>query len=325
MTRRAPWVGALALCIALCTQASAQERAPTAIELRDEALIESAIDAMPSNRPGVVDLYALGFGGDGTEDVFRNEALYFADLARQRLQARGAMALVNHLHSVEGTPTPLATYDNLAHALQGIAERMDPDEDILLLYLTMHGTPEHELAVYFPPFVEDALIPEDLEVLLDESGIRNRVVVISACYAGGFIPRLRGPDTLVLTAARADRPSFGCGSTSSVTFFGRAWMVEGLNRHADPIAAFTHATKRIAAWELGEALDASHPQMSAGRRIRQRLDAWRQQTLVGAPLAYSHPMEPLGTAKADEPLQATPVPETADSPSDQPEPAEADR
>ena len=303
----APWAGMLALCVALCTLASAQERPPAALEQRDEALIDTAIGAMPGNRPGMVDLYALGFAGDGTEDVFRNEALYFVDLARQRLQARGTLALVNHLDSVEGTPAPLATYDNLAHALDGIAARMDPEEDILLRYLTMHGTPEHELALVFPPFVEDALIPEDLEVLLDESGIRNRVVVISACYSGGFIPRLRSTDTLVMTAARADRPSFGCGSTSSVTFFGRAWMVEGLNRHADPIAAFDDAAGRIAAWELAEALDASHPQISAGRRIRQRLATWREQTMVGAPLAYPHPLEPLGTVNLQHPADTQPA------------------
>ncbi len=307
MNRAAHWPGLLALCAALCTPASAQERPAAALEQRDETLINSAINTLPGNRPGTVDLYALGFAGDGTEDVFRNEALYFVDLARQRLQARGALALVNHLDSVERKPTPLANYDNLAHALQGIAARMDPEEDLLLLYLTMHGMPEHELALVFPPFVDDVLTPEDLEVLLDESGIRNRVVVISACYAGGFIPRLRGPDTLVMTAARADRTSFGCGSASTVTFFGRAWMVEGLNRHADPIAAFDDAARHIAVWELAEALEASHPQISAGRRIRQRLATWRQQTLVGAPVEYPYPMEPLGAAKVEDSAEPEPA------------------
>ena len=311
MSRVALLAGVLSLGAALATPASAQDRPPAPLEARDAALIDAAISAMPGNRPGVVDLYALGFGGDGTEDVFRNEALYFADLARQRLQARGALALVNHLDSVEGTPAPLASYDNLARALEGLAGRMDTAEDILLLYLTMHGTPEHELVLAFPPFVEDALIPKDLENLLDDSGIRNRVVVISACYAGGFIPRLRGRDTLVMTAARSDRTSFGCGSDSSVTFFGRAWMVEGLNHQADPVAAFDDAVTRIAAWELGEALEPSYPQIAADRRIRERLQTWRQQTPAGTPLAYPHPIEPvdlINLAEAQAPaLQAEPA------------------
>lgn len=294
MSARAACAGLVALCTALATPASAQDAPPVAIPVRDARMIDATTTALPAQRPGIVDLYALGVAGDATEDVFRNEARYFVELARQRLGARGAMALVNHLDSVEGEPAPLATYDNLAHALQGIAERMDPDEDVLLLYLTMHGTPEHELAVVFPPFVEDLLVPKDLDALLDDAGIRHRVVVVSACYSGGFIPRLRGPDTLVMTASRADRPSFGCGSASQVTFFGRAWMVEGLNRHGDLFAAFGDARARVGAWELGEALAPSQPQIAAGRRIRKRLALWHAQTPFGEPLAYPHPLDPVG-------------------------------
>lgn len=303
MSRGAVRCGLLALCLALATPASARDAPPVAIEVRDAHLIDAATAALPAQRPGIVDLYALGVAGDGTEDVFRNEARYFVDLARQRLRARGAMALVNHLESVEGEPAPLATYDNLAHALRGIAARMDPSEDVLLLYLTMHGTPEHELAVVFPPFVEDVLVPEDLDTVLDEAGVRHRVVVVSACYSGGFIPRLRGPDSLVMTASRADRPSFGCGSASQVTFFGRAWLVEGLNRHAGLQAAFHDATAHVGAWELGEALAPSQPQISAGRRIRQRLALWQAQTPPGAPLPYPHALEALGGTPATQPAQ----------------------
>ena len=304
MNGGAAFAGLLALGLALGTPASAQDVPPPALALRDVALIDAATAAMAAQRPGVVDLYALGVAGDGTEDVFRNEALYFAGLARQRLQARGALALVNHLDSVEGNPMPLATYDNLAHALRRIAARMDVREDVLLLYLTMHGTPAHELAIVFPPFVDDALVAEDIDALLDEAGVRHRVIAISACFSGGFIPRLRGPDTLVVTASRADRPSFGCGSASNVTYFGRAWMVEGLNRHMDPAAAFDDARARVGAWELGEALDASHPQISAGRRIRKRLVVWQAQTPPGAPLAYPYPLDPIGVARDEAALPA---------------------
>src|SRR3546814_1766943 len=91
---------------------------------------------------------------------------------------------------------------------------MDRDEDLLLLYLTMHGTEDHELAVTFPPLLEEWITPPQLRAALDDAGIRNRVVVISACFSGGFIPDLRDARTLVITAARADRASFGCGSRS---------------------------------------------------------------------------------------------------------------
>lgn len=294
MSRVPALAGILALLAALATTTAARERAPEALDHRDRRLLAHAIDTLPAQRPGAIDLYALGFAGDGTQDVFRNEVAYFPQLADRRLHARGVLTLVNHLDSVQPNPHPLATYENLQQALRGIASRMDPGEDILFLYLTMHGTPEHELAVYFPPFIEDALVPEDLRELLDEAGIRNRVLVISACYSGGFIRELRDPDTLLITAARADRTSFGCGSDSSVTWFGRAWMVEGLNREGGFAPAYEYATRRVREWERAEGIEASFPQMAEGKRIRALLRQWQAQAPWGEPVAYPYPIEEPG-------------------------------
>lgn len=291
MIRAARIAGMFALAAIMATPTATPAQQPEPLARRDARLVAAALDALPAQRPGMVDLYAVGFAGDGSEDVFRNEVGYFATLAADRLKARGVATLVNHIDSLERRPAALATYENLRDLLDGIARRMDVEEDVLLLYLTMHGTPEHELALVFPPLVEDALIPEDLRTVLDESGIRNRVLVISACYAGGFIRDLRGPDTLVITAARADRPSFGCGAGSSVTWFGRAWMVEGLNRDADFAVAFRHARKRIREWERKEKIEASFPQISQGERIATRLATWRSQTTPGAAVPYPYPIE----------------------------------
>lgn len=290
MNRAAVLAGLLALFACAAMPAATQARDPEPIAQRDARLLADAVAGLEPQRRGVVDLYAIGFAGDGTQDVFRNEVEYFPRLASQRLHARGALALVSHPDSLEAKPRPLATYDNLQQALQGVAARMDVDEDVLLLYLTMHGTPEHELALYFPPFVEDALLPQDLRSLLDEAGIRHRVLVISACYSGGFIPALRGADTLVVTAARQDRTSFGCDSQSTVTWFGRAWLVEGLNRTSSFDDAYEYATRRVRDWERDEEVTASFPQMSMGSDIRKRLKAWQAQAPWGEPVAYPYPI-----------------------------------
>src|SRR3546814_18130384 len=105
---------------------------------------------------------------------------------------------------------------------------MDRDEDLLRLYLTMHGTEDHELAVTFPPLLEEWITPPQLRAALDDAGISNRVVVISACFSGGFIPDLRAASTLVPTAPRTDRASFGCARASGATWFGRAGLGGGL-------------------------------------------------------------------------------------------------
>ena len=291
MNRTAACAGAFALVLALFGQASArpQEAWPTlddvwpvsaddakAVLERDRGLLRERIDALAPERPGVPDLYVLGVGGDSEENVFRNEVAYLETLAERRLGAQGrVLSLVNHRDSLSAAPRPLATLPGLRAALAGIARKMDREQDVLLLYMTMHGTREHELFVQMRPYFIDFVDPRELRAALDDAGIGNRVVVISACYAGGFIRALESPDTLVLTAARHNRPSFGCGSASVATYFGRAWLVEGLNATTDFAAAFEQAKTRIAGQEKREGFRASRPQIDAGDRIGARLEAWR--------------------------------------------------
>src|SRR5690606_36942963 len=174
------------------------------------ALLGRAIAALPPQRPGVPDLYAIGFAGDGSEAVFANEVRYFGRLVESRYGNGGrTLLLVNDPDSA--TDTPIASLTALRAALAGVAERMDPDEDVLLLFLTTHGSSEHELLVQLGELPLDQVTPAALAAALDESGIRWRIVVVSACYSGGYIEALADPYTLVLTAARPDRTSFGCG------------------------------------------------------------------------------------------------------------------
>src|SRR5690554_2091350 len=230
---------------------------------RDQRLIAEALDAMPPQRPGHADLFVLGFAGDGNEDVFRNEVLYLEQLMDGRFQAEGrVITLVNHFDSLdEDAPLPLATLENLSQALEGIGRAMDPAEDLLLLFITTHGTEDHELVAELAPLVDELITPDQLAAALGRSGVGNRVVVVSACYSGGFLPALRSEDSLVITAARKDRTSFGCGAASHVTWFGQAWLVDGLNRHDDFIAAFNDARAAVAEREKEEDFTASHPQI----------------------------------------------------------------
>ena len=125
-------------------------------------------------------------------------------------------------------PQPEVTLNSLAYALRAVARRMDPEEDVLLLHLTSHGLRNHELSLRHPATPLYALSPLYLRSLLDEVGVRNRVVIVSACFSGGFVGPLSTGDTLVLTAASADRPSYGCGSDSQMTDFSRALYLKAL-------------------------------------------------------------------------------------------------
>jgi len=289
MSRAAAAVAFACAVLLVLSSPSSSADAEATLAARDRKLLDAAFAAMPAQRPGRPDLYVVGFAGDGREDVFRNEVIYLDALMSARFGARGrVVTLINHAGSLGDAPRPLATLDNFRDALAQIGRAMDRDEDLLLLFITTHGTSDNELVLQLYPLIDATLTPEQLRVALDDSGIRNRVVVVSACYSGGFVPALRGPDTLVITAARHDRTSFGCGSESVATYFGRAWMIEGLNRGTSFIAAYDHATRRIAQRERVDDYEPSLPQIAVGKNIARRLQAW-QATLPEAPaVAYPY-------------------------------------
>jgi hypothetical protein len=276
------------LCASLHASARESSASPGVRE-RDRQLLEDTLAKLAPQRPGAPDLYVVGFGGDSEENVFRNEIRYLESLMAQRFDARGrVVGLINHRDSLMAEPRPLATLANLRKTLAAIGERMDPEQDLLFLFMTMHGTPGHELFVQMAPGYLDLIDPQELRKALDDAGIRNRVLVISACYSGGFIPALENDDTLILTAARKNRPSFGCGAESNVTYFGRAWMVEGLNATTDFVDAFERARVLITGWEKAEDFKPSFPQIDIGANILPRVQAWQAQLQPGPTLAYPY-------------------------------------
>jgi hypothetical protein len=70
----------------------------------------------------------------------------------------------------------------------------------------------------------ETLTPSNLADMLDRTGGRHKVVIISGCYSGVFIPRLADADTLVITAADANHSSFGCRDKAKWTYFGNAFF-----------------------------------------------------------------------------------------------------
>lgn len=253
-------------------------------------LIDASLKQLRAQTPGRVDLYAVGFAGDAREPPFRNEVHYLSRLMAQHFGAPGHMVeLINSAQTFERTP--LATRTNLYQALAGVARTMDVDEDVLLLFLTSHGSPEHELYVEMGAMPLDQLTPEDIRDALDAAGIRWRIVIVSACYSGGFIPALRDPRTLVITAARSDRASFGCGNDSEITWFGKAFLTDALNQTSDFHDAFLRARQTIAGWEKRDEEKPSEPQYWAGSEIQKKLDAWRAANPPGPAVSFA-PADP---------------------------------
>jgi hypothetical protein len=208
-------------------------------------LIDEAAAKLKPQTPGVVDLYVVAFAGDASENVFGNEVEYAEKLFGERFGAEGrVVVLENQAATVE--KRPLATLTNLRLALDAVAKTMDPAEDILLVYLTTHGSQDHELLVDLDPLPLDQIAPEDLaDALKTRPGIRWKIVVVNACYSGGFIDAIRDESTMVMTSAREDRTSFGCGADSDITYFGKAFLADALNRTTSIPEAFALAKQSV--------------------------------------------------------------------------------
>lgn len=234
------------------------------------ALLERGLDALAPERPGVTDIYFVGFAAYAHEDVFMKEIRVIEQLFRERFDAAGrTIALVNNPKTAQ--ELPVATVTNLTRVLRHVGSVMNREEDVLVLYVTSHGTEKHRLAVVNSPLKLDDITPAGLKRALDESGIKWRVLAISACYAGGFIAPFKDETTLIMTAADAVKPSFGCGTESDFTFFGKAVFDEELRRTHSFADAFARARETIARREREHRFEPSNPQIHVGRAIAQKL------------------------------------------------------
>ena len=236
-------------------------------------LLDDALAQIPASTPAV-ELYSLTLGGDGKQSVFLRESDYVANMLASRFGAFGQIRLVNHRDHLGDRP--MATRESLRRAANTLAERSGP-EDLIFIYLTSHGTSEHEL-VLDQPRMELADLPADeLAVVLAPLKNRDKIIVISACYSGGFIPALKDERTLIMTASRADRVSFGCSEEANFTYFGDALFAQALNQTDDLEQAFKRAKATVAEREQADNFEASEPQMWAPRTVLSHWQLLRKQ------------------------------------------------
>ena len=259
---------------------------PEQVIYAQPGLLERETARLKPRTPGKVNLYAIVFAGDGSQKVFRNEAEYFDKLFSKRLGADGhVLVLENNPASL--STRPLATWSNLEDALDAAASKMDLQQDVLLLYFTTHGSEDHTLLVDMDPLPLDQIGASDLPGILAEHPFKYKVVIVNACYSGGFVAPLKNPGTMVITAARADRSSFGCGEQSELTWFGHAFLVDSLNKTDDFRAAFQLARAQVAAWEKRDNFEPSDPQISVGSGIAAQLAKWRKGITPGPAVPFA--------------------------------------
>jgi hypothetical protein len=204
----------------------------------------------------------VAFGLFGDQSVFESEAKGAAAIVANRFG--GGPILVRANTKRRGD----ATAETLASSLDAVAKEIDHENDILVLILTSHGSRDGLWVKAGRR--EEVLSPSFLASALRHTGVRRRVVIISACYSGIFIP-LADADTMVITAADADHPSFGCRDRAQWTYFGDAFFNTALRRATNLRDAFNEARVIVRKRELRNGFDPSNPQMAGGANIEPLL------------------------------------------------------
>jgi hypothetical protein len=245
-------------------------------------ILDNVLDKLADERHGETDLYFIGFAPHGRQDVYRKEVEAAQQVMDSRWGTDGrSMLLVNNPKTL--ITTPFATVTNLRETLNEIGGAIDTDDDVVMIYLTAPTARNNQLAAEQPPLSLVELGPAGLKQLLDDAGIKWRIIVVAACYSGGFLAPLADDYTLVITDAMAGHASFGCDGRTPPTVFGDAFFQQGLGKNNSFEAAFEVAKKAVAEREQAAGYKPpSEPQWSMGAQMAQKIKSLRKRGAAGA-------------------------------------------
>ncbi len=226
----------------------------------------TTLDALQSHRPGMVDVYVVSIGLD-SDPVFGREAGEAAKVISRRYGATGRTIFLSAGADDKPSGTPQGSPANLAVALAAVAGKMNLKEDVLILFATTHGDPVAGLAYRDGDNGMGMIAPKRLAALLDGLGFERRMILLSACFAGIFIPNLTNENSVIVTAASSQRTSFGCEPGNDWTFFGDALINNALRKNQPFEKATDEAVTLISKWETDLKLVPSRPQVFVGEKV----------------------------------------------------------
>ena len=157
-------------------------------------------------------------------------------------------------------------------AMVGAAAAQAGPGDLIFVYISTHGA-HQVLARKVGSNPPTALGSRELARKLAPLAGHRSVIIISACYSGSLISDLRSPERIIITAARADRSSFGCAAGASHTFFGEAEL-DAFGQPGRSLHQVFAATRdEVARMEAERQFRPSEPQVSVGAQVVELYDA----------------------------------------------------
>ena len=236
---------------------------------QQEKLLENYEESIELGTPNSTDLYFVSFAGDSKQRVFMREAIFTKNLFDQNYNTKDkSTALINNSRTTEDYL--VASDENLEYVLKTMGDKMN-DEDIIYLYLTSHGSKNHKLSVDFPPHTVKDFGGNEVRRMLDEAGIKWRIIVISACYSGGFIEHLKTDHTLIATASDAKNTSFGCSDEREFTYFGEAIYKRQMSQGVGINKSLQGAHDIVSSMEKLHNYKSSNPQYWIGDKMQSKI------------------------------------------------------
>jgi hypothetical protein len=258
--------------------------------VQQERLIDQSLQRIPAavaTADGYPHVYAIAIAPLARQALFSREAKAALGALAARYGGTAAAGVLLSNLDADKTGAPLATRQNIADMLAGIGRRIAATpEAVLIVYLTSHGSPDASLESALPRSLPILAITADsMAAALDQARIRRRVIIVSACFSGSWIPRLANDDTILITAAAADRTSFGCEEDRALTYFGEAFLTGPFARGASLRESFEGARAAVTRREAEEKLENSLPQAHVGRNMVAFWAAGTKQLVAPAKLA----------------------------------------
>jgi hypothetical protein len=238
--------------------------------------LEQMLGAIDVEDPSAIEMYFVGIAGDDSQGVFRREVDTIKTIFDEVYETTNKSAvLINS--NVTYKEIPLATPTSIERTLQGVAAKMDAAKDILFIYFTSNGSKNFNFVLAQDGLNIMGLSAKRIGEIIRGLPVKHKVVVISSCYAGTYLEKIKDDSTLVVVASSADNASFGCTDAAEMTYFGEAFFKDALPNSATFIEAFDRARFIVRGREAKENLEHSIPLIFKPKAIKEHLVKWREE------------------------------------------------
>jgi hypothetical protein len=235
------------------------------------AALVGTLFAAPASAAGLADWAAIVVAGDwhshsgAPSQVFDNARRDIsADLVRIGFSQNNILQF-----SVQSDRYPGSEHSDKQTIANDLWDLSNRTSGGCLVYFTSHGSPDGIV------LDEGLMSPKSMAAMIDNAcGSRPTVVFVAACFSGVFVDPLSGPNRFVMTAARPDRPSFGCGDNDHYTFFDNCWL-DSIGSTGDFTDLARSIRTCVSSKERQIGALPSEPQLQIGANVAGELPRWR--------------------------------------------------